>query len=146
MTDYLLDTNKLIYLSEQGDNANKREALEQIKNALQKDDSQLFVTPLIAYEFLRKPDWGDNNEHERLKNIIQQFEMLDITNSVAELASELYRFDVYESKQNNIEKNFDKRNFDTFHFATAKVNNLEVLSRDNHIEQIETLYQKMKDD
>ncbi len=143
MADYLLDTNKLIYLSNDEDNQNKKETLEQIRTILEDDNSRLFVTPLIAYEFLRKTDWENKKELEELKNIIQEFEILDITNDIANLASDLYRFDVYESKQNK-EKNFDKRNFDIFHFATAKLNNLELLSKDKHIEGLEKMYKKMK--
>ncbi|PID62765.1 MAG: PIN domain-containing protein [Gammaproteobacteria bacterium] len=145
MADYLLDTNQLIYLSSQEDSANKKEALEKIRAVLQDDSSRLFVTPLIAYEFLRKPAWGNNKEYERLKTVTQQFEMLDITSEIAEVASKLYRFDVHNSQQKNGNKNFDKRNFDTFHFATAKVNGLHVLSKDKHMRALETLYQKMKE-
>ncbi|MBS9780976.1 MAG: PIN domain-containing protein [Gammaproteobacteria bacterium] len=144
MNDYLVDTNKLIYLSHSDDKDDYKETLQELKKIVE-DDAKVFITPLIAYEFLRKTDWGNNQELDTLKSILQHFGMFDIKSSVADLASELYRFDVYENKAKQQERNFEKHKFDTFHFATAKVYGLEILSNNQKdMEKLEGLYQRMQ--
>lgn len=67
-----------------------------------------------------------------------------ISKEVTDLATNLYRLDKYESEQHGIAKNLEKRKFDVFHFATAKVNGIELLSNDKHISQLEDLYRRYK--
>ena len=67
---------------------------------------------------------------------------MDITKDVTDLATDLYRLDKYEADSEGIKKNLEKRKFDVFHFATAKVNGIELLSNDKHILQLEALYQR----
>ena len=73
-------------------------------------------------------------------NVMNSLTTLDISQDVADLAADLYRLDRFESDNNNINKNIDKRQFDIFHFATAKVNDIELLSNDKHLPQLEDLY------
>ena len=65
---------------------------------------------------------------------------LDISQDVADLAADLYRLDKFEADNANMNKNIDKRQFDIFHFATAKINGIELLSNDKHLPQLEDLY------
>ena len=71
------------------------------------------------------------------------FPFLDITESVSDLASNLYRFDVFDAAQQNVNKNFEKRKFDVFHYATAFVNNVEMFSDDRDLVKIKQLHEKM---
>ncbi|MFC0950475.1 type II toxin-antitoxin system VapC family toxin [Pasteurella multocida] len=142
---YLLDANYLIYLSKEEQHSHKKVVLEKIKEILVDENSRFVITPLIAYEFLRFVKWEDNQQFEKLQALLDNFEVLDIDMEAAQLACDLYRFDVFESLANNIPRNFDKRKFDMFHFSMAKTNQLEVLSKDADMQQIETLYQHMLD-
>ncbi|WP_439291313.1 type II toxin-antitoxin system VapC family toxin [Lonepinella koalarum] len=143
MANYLLDTNYLIHLSKNDDNPNKREILQEIKQILLDDNSRLVITPLISYEVLRGIGWKDDETLYKIQGLLDSLEMLDIKIDVADLARDLYRFDVYQSAKNNIARNFEKRKFDIFHFATAKLNGLQMLSKDNDMLNIEKLYLEM---
>ncbi|MBR0573624.1 MULTISPECIES: type II toxin-antitoxin system VapC family toxin [Pasteurellaceae] len=144
MKGYLLDTNFLIYLSKNNDDPDKQEILKEMQNILEDPYSKLFTTPLISYEVLRGVEWQDEQKLSELKAILNSFEMLDVENEVSELAANLYRFDMYESQQKSVDRNFDKRRFDTFHFATAKVNHLEILSKDKDMKSLDDLYSRMQ--
>lgn len=145
MTDYLLDTNYLIYLADDDADASKRqEILQDFAEKLAEDNSRFFLTPLIRYEVLRGVDWVNKEKLKALSDILMRFESLDITQSVADLAGELYRFDKFESEQMQAERNLDKRKFDMFHFSTAQINHLEILSKDSDLAKITVLYQKMQ--
>lgn len=146
MADYLLDTNYLIYLSKDDSSPEYREILQDLAEKLEQEDSHFFLTPLIRYEVLRGVKWENQEKLQALANILTQFESLDITQRVADLAGEMYRFDVFEAKRNSIGKNFEKRKFDMFHFSTAKINGLEILSKDSDLGKIEALYSKMQEE
>ncbi len=144
MSDYLVDTNKLIYLSRSENIQNYKEVLEELKKLIV-NDAKIFITPLISYEFLRYADWNNEQELKNLKEILQEFRMFDVTSEISDLASDLYRFDLYESRSKQEPRNFEKHKFDTFHFATAKVHNLEILSNnEKDMIRLENLYQRMK--
>jgi len=69
---------------------------------------------------------------------------LDITEPVSTLATHLYRLDQHECEAAGIARQIDKRNFDIFHFASAKVNDLELLSRNERdFTQLESLYLRL---
>lgn len=145
MSDYLLDTNYLIYLVDDESDENKRtEILQDFKTKLEREDSHFFLTPLIRYEVLRGVDWENNDKFLALSKVLAQFEALDITQNVADLAGKLYRFDKFESERSQTARNLEKRKFDMFHFATAKINSLEVLSKDSDLRKIENLYVQMQ--
>ncbi|GAF53469.1 hypothetical protein [Psychrobacter sp. JCM 18900] len=73
-------------------------------------------------------------------NVMNGLTTLDISKDVADLAADLYRLDKFEADNANVNKNIDKRQFDIFHFATAKINGIELLSNDKHLPQLENLY------
>lgn len=145
MADYLLDTNYLVYLADpNADSAKKEEVLRDFAEKLQDEKSRFVLTPLIRYEVLRGVKWGDNDKLVMLENILKQFKSFDIRDEVADLARDLYRFDENEARKKHIPRNLDKRKFDMFHYATAKIENLEILSKDSDLSHIEALDQRMK--
>ncbi len=146
MTDksYLLDTNYLIYLVDETSSHEKRKAiLLDMAEKLQAGDTEFFITPLILYEVLRGIPWQNHQKRKEIEQALLEFEILDIQKEVAVLATELYRFDYYYAQQNKQTKNLEKRKFDMFHYASAKINRLEILSQDSDITKIEQLYQQM---
>lgn len=145
MATYLLDANFFINLyDEKATSETRLVALKSVETLLQDEETRFVISPLIRYEVLRGVNWGDEKKLTQLSGIIKQFELLDISREVADLARDLYRFDDYEAKQHNQPKNLEKRKFDMFHYATAKVNGIELLSADAHIEKIDALYERMQ--
>lgn len=144
MSKYLLDTNYLVYLADKdADPAKRAEVLQDLEQKLTEEETAFVLTPLIRYEVLRGVAWDNPDKLEEILNVIEQFESLDITKSVSDLARDLYRFDVYQSLENKQPKNFEKRKFDMFHYAVASVNNIELLSKDTDVKAIEQLHQEM---
>ena len=146
MTDksYLLDTNYLIYLVDETSSHEKRKAiLLDMAEKLQACDTEFFITQLILYEVLRGIPWQNHQKRKEIEQALLEFEILDIQKEVAVLATELYRFDYYYAQQNKQTKNLEKCKFDMFHYASAKINRLEILSQDSDITKIEQLYQQM---
>ena len=140
----LLDTNYLIGLLEGKSDENDTQLLQNLKELRSEiaiNNVEIVITPLIRYEFLRYFLWKkQDSEIGKYINVMNSLTTLDISQDVADLAADLYRLDKFESDNNNINKNIDKRQFDIFHFATAKVNDIELLSNDKHLPQLEDLY------
>lgn len=144
MANYLLDTNYLIYLADpDADEIKKKEVLEDLKEKLKDDNTHLFLTPLIRYEVLRGVKWDDFNKLNILKDALDKFETIDINDDIADLARNLYRKDKANQKAGS-QKIIEKYQFDMFHFATAKENNLEILSKDRDMTAIEALFEEIK--
>lgn len=156
MSKYLLDTNYLIYLADKdADPAKRAEVLQDLEQKLTEEETAFVLAPLIRYEVLRGVAWDNPKKLEEILNVIEQFESLDITKAVSDLARDLYRFDVhqhqqnnqkfdaYRNQQNNQQRNFEKRKFDMFHYAVAYVNGIELLSKDTDVEAIKQLHQEM---
>lgn len=145
----LLDSNFLTYVLE-GKNIDENDVdlLERLTDllALVNDDTvELVITPLLRYEFLRKFSWQHENEDfNKFRAAVEEFTWLDISKDVTDLATDLYRLDKFEAESKGIAKNLEKRKFDVFHFATAKINGIELLSNDKHIDQMEGLYERYK--
>lgn len=147
MANYLLDTNYLVYLTDPNSEPTKKsEVLKDFEQKLSDPDSRFMLTPLIRYEVLRGVKWEDKSKLTELEEILKQFKSLDIRDEIADLARDLYRFDEYKSKRDNVPKNLEKRKFDMFHYATAKMENLEILSADSDLSHIEKLYEQMSDE
>lgn len=142
--EMLLDANYLIYLLEgkiDKNDANLLQKLKILRAEISANNVEVVITPLIRYEFLRYFLWKkQDDEVKRYINAMNSFTTLDISQDVADLAADLYRLDKFTASENNTNKNIDKRQFDIFHFATAKVNNIELLSNDKHLPQFEKLY------
>ena len=137
----LLDTNYLIGLLEGKSDGNDTELLQNLKNLRSEialNNVEVVITPLIRYEFLRYFMWKtQESEIKKYINVMNGLTTLDISQDVA---ADLYRLDKFEADNANVNKNIDKRQFDIFHFATAKVNGIELLSNDKHLPQLEDLY------
>lgn len=142
--ELLLDANYLIYLLEgkvDENDVNLLQKLKTLRAEIASNNVEVVITPLIRYEFLRYFLWKEkDSEVKRYINVMNMLTTLDISQDVADLAADLYRLDKFIAKGNNVNKNIDKRQFDIFHFATAKVNNIELLSNDKHLPQLEKLY------
>ena len=140
----LLDTNYLIGLLEGKSDGNDTELLQNLKNLRSEialNNVEVVITPLIRYEFLRYFLWKtQESEIKKYINVMNGLTTLDISQDVADLAADLYRLDKFEADNANINKNIDKRQFDIFHFATAKINGIELLSNDKHLPQLENFY------
>ena len=145
----LLDTNLLIaFFDTTGTTSTQeKEAVKVIMNNLLTDDNVvLIITPLIRYEALRFIQWQQPERFEQLKTALDNLTELDITEPVSALATNLYRLDQHECNANNITKNINKRNFDIFHFCSAKQNQLEIQSRNSSdFEALEQLYQRYQE-
>lgn len=143
----LLDSNFLTYVLE-GKNIDQNDEglIDKLTNLLtliNDDNVELVITPLLRYEFLRKFAWQfESEDFDKFKQAVEEFTWLDISKDVTDLATDLYRLDKHESESRGVEKNLEKRKFDVFHFATAKINGIELISNDKHINQLETLYQR----
>lgn len=145
MTNYVVDTNYLVYaFDEATDKAKRVEYLKKLQQYLSQGD-ELFLTPLIRYEVLRNVALNDDARLKKLENALTSAcKTLDISDQVADLARDLYRLDRLESV-NNPDKNLDKRKFDMFHYATAKINGIDLLSADNKdMPKIDGLYQRLQ--
>lgn len=144
----LLDTNYLIGLLEGKSDVNDTELLQNLKNLrreIASNNVEVVITPLIRYEFLRYFLWKtQENDIKKYIDVMNGLTTLDISQKVADLAADLYRLDKFEASKNNTNKNIDKRQFDIFHFATAKINGIELLSNDKHLPQLEDLYNLYK--
>lgn len=144
--ELLLDTNYLIALLESKVNEADIELVEDLKYLraeIAKENVEIVTTPLIRYEFLRHFTWIEQEDKvQQYGEVLDSLTTLDISQSVADLAMNLYRLDKFEAEKANLNKNVDKRRFDVFHFATAKINGIEILSNDKHLPQLEALYQR----
>lgn len=148
MRRILLDTNILIACFDSESTISEAECLAAkslLKNLLQDPEVIFVITPLIRYEVLRFAKWANLLHFERLKQVLDGLTELDITESVSTLATHLYRLDQHECEAANVIKHIDKRNFDIFHFASAKVNDLELLSRNERdFTQVNALYLRLQ--
>ncbi len=145
MANYLLDTNYLILLADpKVEEERKQEILRDFKSKLEDKETRLFLTPLIRYEVLRGVDWDDMERLKNLKKVLRGFQTIDIDDDIADLARNLFRLDRRNQAQGS-QKKIEKYQFDIFHFATAKENNLQLLSLDRDMETMNSLYQQYQE-
>ncbi|MCQ9329599.1 PIN domain-containing protein [Pelistega suis] len=145
MANYLLDTNYLILLADpKVEEERKQEILRDFKAKLEDKETRLFLTPLIRYEVLRGVDWDDVERLKNLKNVLRGFQTIDIDDDIADLARNLFRLDRSNQAQGS-QKKIEKYQFDIFHFATAKENNLQLLSLDRDMNAMNSLYQQYQE-
>lgn len=144
MKGYLLDTNYLIYLVDPNTNSSKKEeVLQDLALKLEDPETLLFLTPLIRYEVLRGVEWDNIEKLNTLKNALKAFQTIDINDDISDLARNLFRLDKANQKTGS-KKVIEKYQFDMFHFAAAKENNLEILSKDRDMSAIENLFEKIQ--
>ena len=116
MTIYFLDTNVLGCIVNPNHNPETRERiLRELEQKLMQDNTSLISSQLVRYEVLRDVNWQDDEKYNDFLQNLAAFPFLDITESVSDLASNLYRFDAFDAAQQNVNKNFEKRKFDVFH-------------------------------
>jgi predicted nucleic acid-binding protein len=127
----LLDTNQWINAFKDND------AKEKLIALIGDENVRVYMTPLIAYEILRGCKTSD--ELDQYTSAFESLVNLDVTTNVAELAAEIYREDKKQAAETE-NRNVDKRNFDVFHFACAKVFGLETMTSDRGFAKLEELY------
>ena len=132
----LLDTNMLIgALDGQPGNSQHSQAKQQLQALLKDPQTTLAISPLIRYEVLRFP-----NSPERiqaLKDALNGFIEFEINAAVGNLAAEIFRnFEPAMRKE-------EKRKFDIFHFATAKIYGLSLDTQDTGFPAIQKIYEKL---
>ncbi|MCT8686005.1 PIN domain-containing protein, partial [Glaesserella parasuis] len=120
----------------------KAEVLQDLALKLEDPETLLFLTPLIRYEVLRGVEWDNIEKLNTLKSALKAFQTIDINDDIADLARNLFRLDKANQK-NGSKKVIEKYQFDMFHFATAKENDLEILSKDRDMTAIENLFKKI---
>ena len=143
MRKVLLDANLLIAALDNDGTTSSEErikARQTLTELLSDEDVALVITPLIRYEVLRGIQWQDQTRFEQLKQSLNGFTELEVSRDVSELATNLFRFDRAENLKQN--KHINKRNFDVFHFATAKHHQLEFASRDTDMTVLANLYER----
>jgi predicted nucleic acid-binding protein len=140
----LLDTNLMISaLDPVAKSEDKAIAIKKIEELLKDSNVALAITPLIRYEVLRGVDWSNDVRYQSLLHSLNEFEEFDITRTVSEMAANLYRYDVEQSSATGVNRNFEKRKFDIFHFCSAKINQFEFVSEDTDIAKIHELHEAM---
>ena len=105
--------------------------------------ARLYITPLIRYEVLRGVPHDDPDRLERLRRALAGFETLEVTDPVADLASDLFRLDRHDRAAAGGAGAVDKRRFDTFHFAESKLSALEFESLDEGMASLKALHARL---
>ena len=141
----LLDSNLLIAVFDpEGTTDPERRAVAKARLAdlLRDDGVSIAITPLIRYEELRGVPWYDAQRLSRVREGLDGIEELNITGEVSERAADLYRLDRMEHASDRA-YNLDKRRFDAFHVAAAKVQGLEMASDDAHVVALLSLHDRL---
>lgn len=137
---YLLDANLLIgALDTDHNNPDHVRSKALFEDLLTKDDVRLAISPLIRYEVLRGARRVPLDQLETILNNIHEFE---VGAKDARLAADIFRMD----RERQGERAVDKKRFDVFHCACAKLNDLELLSYDGDIEKIQDLIKELEED
>lgn len=148
MRRVFLDSNILVacYDSESNIAPDECNVAKSMLRALALDPEVVFViTLLVRYEVLRFIKWNRPEHFDQVKRILDSLTELDVTESISTLATNLYRLDQHECAAAKVERNINKRNFDVFHFASAKVNELELLTRNERdFAQLEALFLRLQ--
>lgn len=116
----------------------KAKAKQRMTELLSDPDLVVAITPLIRYEVLRGVAAADAVRHQALADALTQFETYEIRAIEANLAADLWRYAVSRGQKPA------RRSFDVVHIASARANNLEVISSDGDIAKLLSLYDEMK--
>lgn len=112
------------------DNAKHLEARKTVRSLMQDSEITIAITPLIRYEVLRKVT---RVSPQQMQEILDGFESFDIDKTISDRASEIWR------KGQQSWENKEKRNFDIFHYSVSDVLNLEWVSNDRDLKNIEKI-------
>lgn len=127
----LLDANILIgALDGEEGNAAHEDAFARYEALANDPEVKFAISPLIRYEVLRGMDEADVEFVNGKLNDMKEFE---VRGAEAVRAAEIFR----RARKEAIK--LDKRKFDVFHCVCAELNELEILSKDADIEQIQNL-------
>jgi predicted nucleic acid-binding protein len=131
----LIDTNTFVLAFDATvqDTTLITEAKQKIKLWLNDNDVRLATNPLIYFELLRSGKLSQQRL-ETIERVLSEFEMFQITHKDGDLAATLFR----TSEQNG--KPLGKRTFDTFNFACAVNNDLEIETNDGDLATIKKIY------
>ncbi|MBN6077287.1 PIN domain-containing protein [Aggregatibacter actinomycetemcomitans] len=137
----LLDANFLIKALEDKNSVEAHKLIE----FLERDDTVMYITPLIYYEVLRGINWTHDTRYQEFKDKLSLISNLNIDKSIGLKAADLFRFEkYYRDEQGQTPKKPDKHNFDIMHFSTAKIYELEIASNDADVDAWENLYQLLE--
>lgn len=143
MRKILFDNNMLssAFNGKQGD-ATDRKRREKVRELLSDAEVRPVITPLVRFELLCGMCHTSANELNELENALAAFDEVLVREKEAIRAAELFCLykDNYQIKGQ--EMNRHKRAFDFLYCACAEVNNLETVSDDRHIENIQKLMQE----
>lgn len=135
MKGYFLDSNILISAFNDK-HSNENQILKQL---LSETNSKIFISPLVMYEVLR--GIKGNEQYEEIKEKLSYLAIINIDSDIAELASRIFLAERLERERRQQQaKKINKHNFDIMHFATAKVNKLEILSKDRDMDDWNDIY------
>jgi predicted nucleic acid-binding protein len=141
MSNVLLDANLLIAALDQNGTTSellRQSATAKLTTYLENPDIRLVITPLIRYEVLRGLSWQDAEGYNNLKQVLDGFTEIDKNRNVSELAANLFRFD--RTTNAGAQRNVEKRKFDVFHLACAKIHGLDLASQDTDIASLQSLF------
>lgn len=138
--NYLLDTNILIHIIR---NSNK-ELVREIKELISdKENSISIVTLAEVKSFASQNNWG-NNKISLLENIIENLNIIPITDHLVHIYVKIDTFSqgkhqsiILDSSAKNMGKN------DLWISATAKYNNLSLITTDNDFNHLDPHFIKI---
>lgn len=158
MIKYFFDANYLIKLLDKK-HTNHSEIYDDFIQK-QAESHEFYMTELVRYEVIRGIKWNNVEEKELYETVLKEyFHFVEIKKSIIDLAIKLHQLHSFQHQDklpsekcklckqvimtNKI--NVDKRRFDMFHFATAKVYGYQMVSGDKGINlTLEKLYQDLK--
>lgn len=137
MNKILLDANVLIRALNHDRNTTEPEYLDAVRtleDSLNSESSVVVMTPLIMHEVMRGISRSDRSKVERIRDILENFQTIEITNEISEVATTIYQNLKEQSGGDGVQPtNLRKHGFDIMHAATAHVYDLEIISNDSDI-------------
>jgi hypothetical protein len=115
-----------------------RDEAKKAVMALMNDPAVKFVTtPIISYEVLCNARTFENEQ--KLKRLLNGYKLYEIGDSVANCAVEIFKISRANHAKFKDPNEPSKYKFDIFHVATAKVNEIELESRDTRVNAMNQL-------
>jgi len=142
MRKVLIDANVYIRaLNPAGDTTEvEHRDAKEVLAAVMSEPVTVIITPLIRHEVLRGIHRSELSKIERVKDILDGFTLVDITDEICEFATTLFRISREEAiKNKSTNRNPSKHNFDRIHVATAHKYDLDIVSSDTDIQRLQSL-------
>ena len=128
---YFLDTNLIIDFL-----AKKPEAIKKLTGIAQEKDSEIFVNRLVYLETLRTIPISNSRIFRDSKALFELFGLLDISQDIYDQAIDFSRY----CQSKGITLKGKCAAIDFLHFITTKHYQLELLSNDKDMKQLEDSY------